>query len=198
MDFAVADMANAIARLGRSTPRPSAVKLRHAAPADVTALTEHYGVTPNFGTPLYELVYSAELTNMPIASFNSRLRDYFDEECKRLIGETASGPGLVDQLKKHLVRSMDGGDSSIEAVAKQLGISARSLQRRLAEEGTRYNDVLISVREEFAKRYLARGTVSASEVAYLVGFTEPPAFFKAFKRWTGMTPREFQVGTVSG
>ena len=45
---------------------------------------------------------------------------------------------------------------------------------------------------DFAKRYLSRGTISASEVAYLVGFTEPPAFFKAFKRWTGMTPGEFQ------
>jgi transcriptional regulator GlxA family with amidase domain len=48
------------------------------------------------------------------------------------------------------------------------------------------------VRSELAKRYLARNTLSASEVAYLLGFTEPPAFFKAFKRWTGMTPREFQ------
>ena len=50
------------------------------------------------------------------------------------------------------------------------------------------------MRAEFAKRYLSRGTISASEVAYLIGFTEPPAFFKAFKRWTGMTPREFQQG----
>jgi AraC-like DNA-binding protein len=49
------------------------------------------------------------------------------------------------------------------------------------------------VRAEFAKRYLSRGTLSASEVAYLLGFTEPPAFFKAFKRWTGMTPGEFAV-----
>ena len=71
-------------------------------------------------------------------------------------------------------------------------LSPRSLQRRLSEEQTGYNDLLKEVREEFAKRYLARGTLTASEVAYLIGFTEPPAFFKAFKRWTGLTPREFQ------
>ena len=65
-------------------------------------------------------------------------------------------------------------------------------QRRLAEENTSFNDLLADIRAEFAKRYLARRTLSASEVAYLIGFTEPPAFFKAFKRWTGMTPREFQ------
>jgi len=69
---------------------------------------------------------------------------------------------------------MDGGDTSIEVIAKQLGQSSRSLQRRLADEGTRYNDVLAGIRVEFAKRYLARGSVSASEVAYLIGFTDRP------------------------
>jgi len=73
----------------------------------------------------------------------------------------------------------------------------RSLQRRLTEEGTRDNDVLSDIRAEFAKRYLARGTISASEVAYLIGFTEPSAFFKAFKRWTGTTPRECQLGVTA-
>jgi AraC-like DNA-binding protein len=93
---------------------------------------------------------------------------------------------------------MDGGETAMEATAKDLGMSTRSLQRRLADEGTCYNDVLSEIRAEFAKRYLARGTLSASEVAYLLGFTEPPAFFKAFKRWTGMTPREFQHGAAAG
>ncbi|MFN0248423.1 MAG: helix-turn-helix transcriptional regulator [Kofleriaceae bacterium] len=108
--------------------------------------------------------------------------------------QMGGGTSVVAQVRKQLISEMDGADSSIESVAKRLGMSARSLQRRLADEKTRYNDLLAEVREEFAKRYLARGTVSASEVAYLVGFTEPPAFFKAFKRWTGMTPREFQLG----
>ena len=106
--------------------------------------------------------------------------------------------GTVEQVRKQLIAAMDGGDTSIETIAKKLGTSARSLQRRLAEEGTRYNDLLSEIRAEFAKRYLARGSISASEVAYLLGFTEPPAFFKAFKRWTGMTPREFQLGSALG
>jgi AraC-like DNA-binding protein len=91
---------------------------------------------------------------------------------------------------------MDGGDVSIEAIAKKLATSSRTL-RRLAEERSSYNDVLAEVRIDVAKRYLSRGTMSASEVAYLVGFTEPPAFFKAFKRWTGMTPREFATAVIN-
>lgn len=198
MDFAVADMADAIARLGATRPKPLAVHLVHAAPTDTAPFTAFYGVEPKYGASQYALVYEPGLPTQTISSFNSRLRDYFDDECRRLVGASASGQSIVDQVRKRLIHAMDGGDTSIEAVAKQLGLSGRSLQRRLAEADTRYNDVLGGVREEFAKRYLARGTVSASEVAYLLGFTEPPAFFKAFKRWTGMTPGEFQVEALGG
>ncbi len=196
MDFAVADMEKAIRRLGKTQPRPLAVRLVHQAPADTAGFAAHYGVEPKFGSPLYELIYAPGLPELPIATFNSRLRDYFDEECRRLVSQLASGTSIVEQLRRQLIAAMDGGDTAIEPIAKQLGLSSRSLQRRLSDEGTRYNDVLAGIRAEFAKRYLARGTVSASEVAYLIGFTEPPAFFKAFKRWTGMTPREFQHGSA--
>jgi AraC-like DNA-binding protein len=198
MDFAVADMAHAIRRLGKSAPMPRAVRLRHAAPPTTDEYTAYFGVAPGFASPLYELVYAPSLPDLPISTFNSRLRDYFEEECKRQLSQVTSGTSMAAQVRKQLIRSMDGGDTSVEAMAKRLGTSARSLQRRLTEEGTRYNDLLAEVRSEFAQRYLTRGTISASEVAYLLGFTEPPAFFKAFKRWTGKTPREFQQATLTG
>lgn len=198
MDFAVADMADAIRRLGRPAPRPIEVRLVHPAPARVAEFAAYYGVAPKFSRPLHELVYAPGLADLPINSFSSRLRDYFDAECRRLVGTLGAGTGLVEQVRRRLIGAMDGGETSIETTARQLGMSPRSLQRRLADEGTRYNDLLAEIRAEFAKRYLARGTLSASEVAYLIGFTEPPAFFKAFKRWTGMTPREFQHGAVAG
>ena len=197
MDYAVADMANAVRRLGSAGPRPIEVRLAHAGPADISAFVAHYGVAPTFGAPLYELVYPSGLRDLPVSTFNSRLRDYFDEQCRRLVSKQASGASVADQVRRQLINAMDGGDISTKAIAKNLGLSSRSLQRRLADEGTTFNDLLADVRVEFAKRYLARGSISASEVAYLIGFTEPPAFFKAFKRWTGMTPREFQQGAVA-
>lgn len=197
MDYAVGDMANAIHRLGGSGPRPTAVRLMHPAPADTSAFAAHYGVAPTFGSLLYELVYPPGTHDIPVGTFNSRLRDYFDAECGRLMGTIGSGTTVVDQVRKRLIGVMDGGETSVEAMAKKLGMSARSLQRKLSDEGSRYNDLLAQIRAEFAKRYLSRGTISASEVAYLIGFTEPPAFFKAFKRWTGMTPTEFQQGAVA-
>lgn len=193
MDYHVANMEQAIRQLGRVPVPPVEVRLRHAAPPDDDAYTAFYGVTPRFGSARYELVYPVGLRDVAVTTFNSRLRDYFDLECRRLIEKLGAGTSVAALVRKTLIGVMDGGDSGIEAIARRLGMSTRSLQRRLSEEGTSYNDLLGEVRQEFAKRYLARGTLTASEVAYLIGFTEPPAFFKAFKRWTGLTPREYQA-----
>jgi AraC-like DNA-binding protein len=81
----------------------------------------------------------------------------------------------------------------VGSVARSLGLSPRSLQRRLADEGTRYNDLVDEVRRQFAELYLARPRLAVSEVAYLVGFTDPSAFFKAFRRWTGLTPSDYRA-----
>ena len=183
MDFAVADMEKAIRRLGRGNPRPTAVSLAHPAPRDTSAFEAHYNVLPTFGAQLYELVYPRGLCDVPVATFNSRLRDYFEQECRRIIDARAHGTSIAERVRKQLVLAMDGGDVSQEAIAKKLGLSSRSMQRQLAALGTCYNDVLADIRAEFAKRYLARGSISASEVAYLLGFTEPPALFKAFKNY---------------
>jgi AraC-like DNA-binding protein len=192
MDYHLANMEQAIRQLGISPRRPVEVHLRHPAPPDAASYLDFYGVAPRFGSPRYELRYPADLRDVGVTSFNSKLRDYFDRECRRMVEALGPTTGISAAVRKALIGVMDGGDTGIEAIARRLAMSTRSLQRRLSEEQTSYNDLLAEVRAEFAKRYLARGTLTASEVAYLIGFTEPPAFFKAFKRWTGLTPREFQ------
>jgi AraC-like DNA-binding protein len=84
------------------------------------------------------------------------------------------------------------GEPSIEHLAPRLGVSVRSLQRRLREAGTSYKQVLDQVRHDLALRYLTAGELSIGEVAFLLGFSEPSAFHRAFKRWTGSTPGEFR------
>ena len=80
-------------------------------------------------------------------------------------------------------------EGHIEHVAKQLGMTARNLQRRLKDDGTSFQTVREDVRRELAKRYLD-DRLAISEISFLLGFSEPSAFFRAFKRWTGMTPIE--------
>ncbi|HEY5933296.1 MAG TPA: AraC family transcriptional regulator ligand-binding domain-containing protein [Kofleriaceae bacterium] len=192
VELSVADMANAGRKLARETLTPIAVRFAHPAPASLRPYREALGVEPTFGALLDELVYPPGLLGLPIKSSNSRLRDYFDAQCAVLADRFVDDAPTAARARAELIATMNGGDISMEALAKRLGTSARSLHRKLADEGVRFADLLDDVRHEFAKRYLARGTVTASEVAYLTGFQSPNAFFRAFKRWTGQTPKAYQ------
>jgi AraC-like DNA-binding protein len=192
IEFAVLDMCASARQLSRTNVGPLEVRFAHGKAPYAAALQRFFGVAPVFDATLDELVFPPDILATPIASFNSRLRDYFEEQCRQLSTQFAADAPVAVRVRKELMAAMDGGDSSMDAVAARLGMSGRSLHRRLAEEGTRYNDMLDEIRQEFAKRYLARGTVSASEVAYLVGFQSPTAFFRAFKRWTGQTPAAYR------
>jgi AraC-like DNA-binding protein len=96
-------------------------------------------------------------------------------------------------LRRILLSRLPQGDSNIESVARSMGTSVRSLQRRLTYRGSSYQDVLDSIRREAAGQYLSDRALSISEVGYLLGYSEPAAFHRAFKRWHGSTPQEFRL-----
>ena len=87
---------------------------------------------------------------------------------------------------------MTGGNVEIENVAKQLGVSGRSLQSKLKDEDATFRSCLASVRKEIALDYLQRPDVSICDVAFLLGYSEQSAFNHAFKRWTGSTPKVYR------
>ena len=87
---------------------------------------------------------------------------------------------------------MHGEVPSIEALAHNLAISIRHLQRELQAKGTSYQQLLDATRKELALRYLKKPNVTVHDVAFLLGFSEPSAFHRAFKRWTGQTPRTYR------
>jgi AraC-like DNA-binding protein len=100
---------------------------------------------------------------------------------------------VVSDLRRILLSRLAQGDSNIESVARSMGTSVRSLQRRLTDRGSSYQDVLESIRREAAGQYLSDRALSISEVGYLLGYSEPAAFHRAFKRWHGCTPQEYRL-----
>jgi len=96
------------------------------------------------------------------------------------------------RLEKFLGGRLTTGDVRIETAAKELGMTARTLQRRLAEFGTTYQKVLDRVRCEAAAGYIRQSELSAGQVGYLLGYSEPAAFHRAFKRWHGVTPKDYR------
>ena len=95
---------------------------------------------------------------------------------------------VVRLLGQLLVR---GEDISIENVAKNLAMSVRNLQIKLKDEGASYRRLLDAVRKEIALSYLKENEVSVCDIAFLLGFSEQSAFNHAFKRWTGINPRQY-------
>jgi len=103
-------------------------------------------------------------------------------------------PPGVSEVRRAIVEQLEGGEPSLERVAKQLAMSPRTLQRRLHEHSLRYADLLDSTREGAARSYLTDRQVSVAEVVYLLGFAEQSSFNRAFKRWTGKAPTEYRRG----
>ncbi len=99
---------------------------------------------------------------------------------------------LVLQVNRVIAELLESGDASLESVAAKLGIKPRNLRSRLSDANTNFNQVMADYRCYLAKRLLARTDESIDEIVYLTGFSEPSTFYRAFKRWVGMTPIEYR------
>jgi AraC-like DNA-binding protein len=96
-------------------------------------------------------------------------------------------------LKTRILDALPSGSPTEEAIARTLAMSQRTLQRRLAREGTSFGGVLDTTRRDLAFHHLANPARQVSEIAYLLGFAEAASFNRAFRRWTGVTPSEYRA-----
>jgi AraC-like DNA-binding protein len=85
---------------------------------------------------------------------------------------------------------------SINKVAKEMSVSVRTLQKRLEKEGIAFSDLYKDIRQRLAQKYL-RENYTVEQITYLLGFSEPSVFRKAFKKWSGITPREYREGALT-
>jgi AraC-like DNA-binding protein len=115
-----------------------------------------------------------------------------ERHAKEIIACLAAGDNVIIETRRVIMSRIAQGETEIQSVARCLATSARTLQRRLSAAGTSYQELLDSTRCEAASRYLQDRRLSISEVAYLLGYSEPSAFHRAFKRWNGLTPQEFR------
>ena len=105
-----------------------------------------------------------------------------------MLSKRRSAAGLRSLVEERLGSLLPSGKAQVTSVAEQLGMSARSLRRHLAEEGTSFAEVLDHLRHRLALRYLRDKHASLQQIAWLLGYSETAAFNHAFKRWTGTSP----------
>ena len=99
---------------------------------------------------------------------------------------------IVGQVERIVAELLDSGEVTLDAVAERLGIKPRTLRTRLTEAETSFNQVLADFRYRLARQLLATTDESIDEIVYLTGFSEPSTFYRAFKRWSSMTPIEYR------
>ena len=167
--------------------RITAVELVHAG--DPAAYRAWFDAPVTFGAEHTQLVLPATALASPLTSSDPALLQILTRAAEELRARAPAPATFVAQVARVLADSLRSDEASIGQVAKRLGMTERSLQRRLKDEHTSFNAVREDVRKQLARRYLD-DKLAIAEISFLLGFSEPSAFFRAFKRWTGMTPLE--------
>jgi AraC-like DNA-binding protein len=154
---------------------------------DVARYKEAFGVPVRFGATHTEMVFAKEALATSLATADANLLAILVPAAEAKAKKPSPEALLGDQVTRAMKSALRQGDADIDAVAKQLGMTSRSLQRRLKDEGTSFQTLREDTRRVLADGYLKDG-LSFAEISFLLGFSEPSAFFRAFKRWTGRTP----------
>lgn len=170
---------------------PLAVELPHERVAAMDPYVRVLGVEPRFEAAVGALELSRADVERACPSADSMLSDVILRQANALLASLPDPENtFAARVRRHIVDHLADGAVTLPAIARSMHMSDRSMQRRLANEGISFDALLDTLRHELAFRYLANPATAIGEVAYLLGYSEPSAFHRAFKRWTGKTPAE--------
>lgn len=165
-----------------ATVAPKAVRFEHAAPANTAEHVRVFGGPVFFGAKTYAIELPRDALGLPLRSRDRQLAKYLEGAAERRL-EKEVPVGLAGEVAFAIERGLPGSVSSLEDVAKSMAMSARTLQRRLSEEGRTFAEVVDEVRRRLARTWLDEGKSTKSEIAFRLGFQDPSALRRALKRW---------------
>ncbi|HZM36167.1 MAG TPA: AraC family transcriptional regulator [Burkholderiales bacterium] len=177
--------------------RPLAATLRRRKPDPADAYERFFGCPVQFGADENAFVLSARDADRPLPSANRQLAVVFDrmltEELARL-----EKSDVVSRTRAAVLEHLSSGEGTAQDMAKQLHMSPRTLQRKLAEAKTTYLQLVDDTRKDLALRYIEDPRRSVTDITFSLGFSQPSAFTRAFKRWTGLSPSDYRTKRLIG
>lgn len=171
---------------------PEAVYFRHPAPADVSAHLAYFGCPVHFDTDRDALQVSRAQLAAPNRLGDPSISAFFDAHMEHELVDLPGDDALDQRVRIQVSQALSEGVPSVADIADRLGVSGRTLQRRLAERGHAFQDLVDDARQDLAERLLRRTDYALAEIAFLTGFAEQSAFTRAFKRWCGKTPASYR------
>jgi AraC-like DNA-binding protein len=175
---------------------PVRISVRHAHNGAASEFRSFFGCNVDFESDADEIVLSKSAYSLPSTGGDPHLHNLLVGYANEVLAHrwsTKEG-GVRSKVEDALIKLLPHGRANALQVARQLGMSRRTLTRALAGEGTSFSEVLEHLREAFATRYLRERDLPVSQIAWLLGYREVSSFTHAYKRWTGMTPRQLRAG----
>lgn len=177
-----------------SGPRfvPKRVELTRPVPDNNEEEYQYYFRSPvRFSAKKNAIYFHKKDIYVPALATSSDLARQFDDISRAyLMGLDRSD--IVKGAKRHIVKLLPTGDCSREKIAKTLNMSERSLNSKLRDSGTSYQEILEELRTQLAYEYLDRKHLSLTQIGYQLGFSDTSSFARAFRRWTGQSPSEYR------
>lgn len=177
---------------------PRGVSLTYARPSEDTEHTRVFGAAVRFSQPEAHLEFDRALLDLRIQGTDPNLASVLERYAEQRLAELPQAVDLVDDLGQRIRQALRGSVPDAATLARQMGMSTRTLSRRLHERGLTYQDVVDEARRELALRHLLNKDLKVIEVAFLLGFAEVSTFYRAFRRWTGTTPIAYRRESVGG
>ena len=171
---------------------PLRVVTQRPAFDDPAPFVEYFQAPVEFSAPDNILYFSKASLEAHLPTANPRLARVNDRVITQYLAQFDKGSTAM-RVRAKLIDLLSAGNVTQQDVADSLHMSLRTLQRKLSVENTSYKELLDETRRELANQYLRQACLSVSEVTYLLGFSEPSNFARAFKRWTGRTPSDFRT-----
>ncbi len=171
---------------------PLATRFSFTRPADTTAYRDCFRSTLEFGTPRAMLVLRRSDLELPVATRDPTLGDYLESLAEGTLGSLESAATFADRVRRTLWTKLSSGRPELDGVASTMGVSVRTLQRRLEGEGTSFAELLDGFRRKMAAHLLRDPELAVYEIAFLLGYSEPSTFFRACRRWYGASPRQLR------
>ena len=170
---------------------PEAVYLTHCKPSCSEKYNEFFRCPVHFDAAECKMRFPLEVVNSLLTSSNDEMTAFGNEAMSNYIASLDTGK-RANQIREIIAENLPSGNVTIDQVASTLGMSTRTLQRALKEEGTGFMELLNTTRMDIAKQYIQDKQMELTEVAFLLGFAELSTFSRSFKRWTGKSPMQYR------
>lgn len=193
-ELVVASIVLRFQSLASSPWRPTRIDSAHGPSVPPEEYERLFGCPVRFDEKADVIVVGREVLDIPMKRPEAELNSVLERHARAMLAQTPNvRPGIHYRVQHTLFADLPSGPPSLGHTAKRLGMSTRTLQRRLTEAGFVYSELVEHTREVLARRYLADPAIGLGEVGFLVGFADASAFYKAFRRWTGQTPGAYRA-----